>query len=101
MPSFLASTDTGGAGRNIHVRRSSWYFTWIVLLPCFHPSAACLLLTVLEFLSYKIFINYRAYSDWHFDPFFQWLTYAPFYALLAWEILRNRPQVDPQPVNQN
>src|ERR1700692_4937590 len=72
MPSFLASTDTGGAGGTIHVRRSSWYFTWIVLLPCFHPGAACLLLTVLEFLSYKIFINYRAYSDWHFDPFFQW-----------------------------
>jgi hypothetical protein len=101
MPSFLASTDTGGAGGAIHVRRSSWYFTWIVLLPCFHPSEACLLLTVLEFLSYKIFINYRAYSDWHFDPFFQWLTYATFYALPAWEILRNRPQVDPQPVNQN
>jgi hypothetical protein len=92
MPSFLVSTDKGGAGRTFRDRRPSWYFTSIVLLLCFHPSAACLLLTVLEFLSYKIFINYRAYSDWHFDPFFKWLTYAPFYALLAWEILGNRPR---------
>ena len=68
----------------------SWYFTWIVPLLCFYPSAAWLLLTVLQFLSYKIFINYRAVGDWHFDPFFQWLTYAPFYVLLGWEILRDR-----------
>jgi hypothetical protein len=66
----------------------SWYFTWIVPLLCFYPSAAWLLLTVLQFLSYKIFINYRAIGVWHFDPFFQWLTYAPFYVLLGWEILR-------------
>jgi hypothetical protein len=68
----------------------SWYFTWIVPLLCFYPSAAWLLLTVLQFLSYKIFINYRATGDWHFDPLFQWLTYAPFYALLGWEIWRDR-----------
>jgi hypothetical protein len=68
----------------------SWYFTWIVPLLCFYPSPAWLLLTVLQFLSYKIFINYRAYGDWHFDPFFQWLCYGPFYALLGWEILRKR-----------
>ncbi|HWF05863.1 MAG TPA: glycosyltransferase 87 family protein, partial [Candidatus Angelobacter sp.] len=68
----------------------SWYFTWIVPLLCFFPSPAWLLLTVLQFLSYKIFINYRAYGDWQFDPFFQWLTYAPFYALLGWEILRSK-----------
>jgi hypothetical protein len=37
----------------------SWYFTWIVPLLCFYPSPAWLLLTVLEFLSYKIFINYK------------------------------------------
>ena len=35
----------------------SWYFTWIVPLLCFFPSPAWLLLTVLQFLSYKIFIN--------------------------------------------
>jgi len=68
----------------------SWYFTWIVPLLCFYPSAAWLLLTILQFLSYKIFINYRAFGAWHFDPFFQWLTYAPFYALLAWEFIRDR-----------
>ena len=72
----------------------SWYFTWIVPLLCFYPSAAWLLLTVLQFLSYKIFINYRAYGDWQFDPFFQWLTYAPFYALLGWEILRKKKSTE-------
>ncbi len=71
----------------------SWYFTWIVPLLCFYPSAAWLLLTVLQFLSYKIFINYRALGIWQFDPFFQWLCYAPFYVLLAWEILRKKPQI--------
>jgi alpha-1,6-mannosyltransferase len=70
----------------------SWYFTWIVPLLCFYPSPAWLLLTILEFLSYKIFLNYRALGVWHFDPFFQWLCYAPFYALLGWEILRRRAE---------
>jgi len=70
----------------------SWYFTWIVPLLCFYPSPAWLLLTILEFLSYKIFINYRAFGKWHFDPLFQWLCYAPFYALLGCEFLRkNKP----------
>src|ERR1700676_5463897 len=68
----------------------SWYFTWIVPLLCFYPSAAWLLLTVLQFLSYKIFINYRAVGDWHFDPLFQWMCYAPFYVLLVWEFLRKK-----------
>jgi len=70
----------------------SWYFTWIVPLLCFYPSAAWLLLTVLQFLSYKIFINYRAVGDWHFDLLFQWMTYAPFYALLGWETVRHQYQ---------
>jgi hypothetical protein len=74
----------------------SWYFTWIVPLLCFFPSPAWLLLTVLQFLSYKIFINYRAYGDWHFDPFFQWLCYGPFYAMLGWEIFR-KPKHSLQP----
>jgi hypothetical protein len=73
----------------------SWYFTWIVPLLCFYPSAAWLLLTVLQFLSYKIFINYRTFGDWQFDPFFQWLCYAPFYVLLAWEILHKQLQGEP------
>ena len=75
----------------------SWYFTWIVPLLCFYPSAAWLLLTVLQFLTYKIFINYRAVGDWHFDPLFQWLTYAPFYVLLGREILRPQHQRTLQP----
>ncbi len=77
----------------------SWYFTWIVPLLCFFPSPAWLLLTVLQFLSYKIFINYRALGVWHFDPLFQWLCYAPFYALLGWEILRKKPRMDTQPAS--
>ena len=72
----------------------SWYFTWIVPLLCFYPSAAWLLLTVLQFLSYKIFINYRALGVWQFDPFFQWLCYAPFYVLLSWEIFRKKPRAE-------
>jgi alpha-1,6-mannosyltransferase len=70
----------------------SWYFTWIVPLLCFYPSAAWLLLTVLQFLSYKIFINYRAVGVWQFDPFFQWLCYTPFYVLLVCEFLRRDPR---------
>jgi len=73
----------------------SWYFTWIVPLLCFFPSPAWLLLTVLEFLSYKIFINYRAFGVWQFDPLFQWLCYGPFYALLGWELLRGRFRTEP------
>ena len=72
----------------------SWYFTWIVPLLCFYPSPAWLLLTILEFLSYKIFINYRAFGTWRFDPLFQWLCYAPFYGLLGWEFLRKKRNAD-------
>jgi alpha-1,6-mannosyltransferase len=72
----------------------SWYFTWIVPLLCFYPSPAWLLLTILEFLSYKIFINYRALGVWQFDPFFQWLCYAPFYAVLGWEFLRRKRKLE-------
>jgi len=68
----------------------SWYFTWIVPLLCFYPSPAWLMLTILEFLSYKIFLNYRALGVWHFDPLFLWLCYAPFYALLGWEFVRKK-----------
>jgi alpha-1,6-mannosyltransferase len=61
----------------------SWYFTWIVPLLCFFPNPAWLLATILQFLSYKVLIKYQINGIWHFDPYFQWLTYAPFYALLA------------------
>jgi alpha-1,6-mannosyltransferase len=69
----------------------SWYFTWIVPLLCFFPNPAWLLLTILQFLSYKVLIQYQINGIWHFDPYFQWLTYAPFYALLIGEtLLTNR-----------
>jgi len=73
-----------------------WYMTWIVPLVCFFPASrfavAWLLLTVLQFLSYNVLIDFQANGRWRFDPFLQWLTYAPFYALLLWQALRRRPQ---------
>lgn len=70
----------------------SWYCTWIVPLLCFFPNPAWLLLTILQFLSYKVLLEYQINGIWHFDPFFQWLTYAPFYALLIAGALLNRRQ---------
>jgi len=60
----------------------SWYFTWIVPLLCFFPNPAWLMLTVLQFLSYNVLIGYGILSVFKFDPFLQWLVYAPFYLLL-------------------
>jgi len=45
--------------------------------------SAWLLLTVLQFLSYNVLISYGILSQFKFDPFMQWLVYAPFYALLV------------------
>ena len=73
----------------------SWYFTWIVPLLCFFPSPAWLLLTILQFLSYKVLIEYQINGIWHFDPYFQWLTYTPFYALLIGGALFERRQTAP------
>jgi hypothetical protein len=71
----------------------SWYFTWIVPLLCFFPNPAWLLVTILQFLSYKVLIEYQINGIWHFDPYFQWLTYAPFYALLVGgAVLKRRRQ---------
>jgi hypothetical protein len=78
-----------------------WYFTWIVPLLCFYPSPAWLMLTILEFLSYKIFINYRALGVWQFDPLFQWMCYAPFYALLGWEFLGKKHSALSNHLNSN
>jgi alpha-1,6-mannosyltransferase len=72
----------------------SWYFTWIVPLLCFFPSPAWLLLTVLQFLSYNVLIAYQVTGVFRFNPFFQWLTYAPFCALLLAEMIaKRRPHV--------
>lgn len=69
----------------------SWYFTWIVPLVVLNPASfsgtSWLLLTVLQFLSYNVLIDYRINGRWQFDPLFQWLTYAPFYALLVGQTL--------------
>jgi len=37
-----------------------------------------------------VLIEYQINGIWHFDPYFQWLTYAPFYALLLGSALLNR-----------
>ena len=79
----------------------SWYFTWIVPLLCFFPSPAWILLTVLQFLSYNVLIGYQITGEFRFAPLFQWLTYAPFYALLvAGPLLRGgaRRISDPTPI---
>ncbi len=71
-----------------------WYFTWIVPLLCFFPNPAWLLLTVLQFLSYNVLISYGILGQFKFDPFMQWLVYAPFYALLVaqWFLRQKRPR---------
>ena len=72
----------------------SWYFTWIVPLLCFFPNPAWLLLTVLQFLSYNVLIGYGILGVFQFDPFLQWLVYAPFYGVLIahWIWQRRRSQ---------
>ena len=76
----------------------SWYFTWIVPLLCFYPNSAWLLLTVLQFLSYNVLIGYGILAVFRFDPFIQWLVYAPFYALLlgTWLYGRRNPRKLPK-----
>jgi alpha-1,6-mannosyltransferase len=71
----------------------SWYFTWVIPFLCFYPNTAWLLLTVLQFLSYQVLIDYSASGHWHFDPRCVALTYAPFYALLLWHASRNRVRI--------
>jgi hypothetical protein len=53
----------------------------------FFPNPAWLLLTVLQFLSYHVLINYQASAVWHFQTEYLWLTYGPFYVLLLWRWL--------------
>ncbi len=59
----------------------SWYFTWLVPLLALVPlrqAAPWLLLTVTQFLSYHVLLDYQATSEWRFQPFYLWLTYGPF-----------------------
>jgi hypothetical protein len=66
----------------------SWYFVWIVPLLCFYPNPAWLLLTILQFLSYHVLIEYQAFDRWEFKPWFQLLEYGPTYGLLIWQVFR-------------
>jgi alpha-1,6-mannosyltransferase len=72
-----------------------WYFTWVVpflaILPWGAATTAWLLLTVLQFLSYHVLIDYSALGIWHFRPLMLWLEYAPFFAWLVWVALRRQP----------
>ena len=65
-----------------------WYFTWLVPFLAFFPNPAWLLLTVLQLLSYHVLIDFQASGAYHFQPFYLWLTYGPFYALLLWRLVR-------------
>jgi alpha-1,6-mannosyltransferase len=71
----------------------SWYFTWIIPFLCFFPNPAWLLLTVLQFLSYQVLINYQAFGTFEFNHWYVLLTYAPFYAwlLVTWARSKVRP----------
>jgi hypothetical protein len=60
----------------------SWYLLWVTPLLVFFPNPAWLLLTILQFLSYHVLINYQASGEWRFEPFYLWLAYGPFYTLL-------------------
>ncbi len=66
-----------------------WYFTWMVPLLVFFPHPAWLLLTVLQFLSYHVLIDYQAFGVWRFQPQMLWLVYGPFYAWLVAAGLRS------------
>jgi hypothetical protein len=68
----------------------SWYFTWVIPFLCFYPSAAWMLLTVLQFLSYHVLLRYLALGDFHFDLRMVALTYVPFFGMLLWEMFRWR-----------
>ena len=70
----------------------SWYFTWIIPFLCFYPNPAWLLLTVLQFLSYNVLINYQDFGVFNSNPRYLALTYVPFYALLLWQALRKKQE---------
>jgi alpha-1,6-mannosyltransferase len=67
-----------------------WYFTWVIPFLCFYPNPAWLLLTILQFLSYKVLIEYQDYGIFNFDPRYLALTYIPFYVVLLWQVLRKK-----------
>jgi alpha-1,6-mannosyltransferase len=77
----------------------SWYFVWIIPLLCFFPNPAWLLLTILQFLSYHVLIDYQAFDRWEFKPWFQLLEYGPSCALLVWQAFRAGRAVNPDKIS--
>lgn len=71
-----------------------WYFTWIIPFLCFFPNPAWLLLTILQFLSYHVLIGYGILHEWHWSPLMIALEYAPFYAWLAWDVIRGKAKLE-------
>jgi hypothetical protein len=71
-----------------------WYFTWVVpflaLVGTSRYLVPWLMLTILQFLSYEVLIDYRILGTWHFRPLYLALTYAPFYAWLLWNALTSQ-----------
>ncbi len=88
MDSIRAACILFGAIVLLSPNAFSWYFTWLLPFIAFFPNPAWLLLTVLQFLSYHVLIDFQATGAWHFQPFYLWLTYGPFYALLLWRLIR-------------
>jgi alpha-1,6-mannosyltransferase len=74
----------------------SWYFTWIIPFLCFFPNPAWLLLTILQFLSYHVLVNYGILGMWRFEPRMEALIYLPFYLLLVWQWARGRAAKHPE-----
>ncbi|MDE3135771.1 MAG: DUF2029 domain-containing protein [Acidobacteriota bacterium] len=72
-----------------------WYFTWVVpfiaLVGVSRYLVPWLMLTILQFLSYEVLINYHAFGTWQFRPEFLALTYGPFYAWLLWNAFTAPP----------
>ncbi|MGH9815947.1 MAG: glycosyltransferase 87 family protein [Candidatus Acidiferrales bacterium] len=65
----------------------AWYFTWLLPLLALIPlrnAVPWLLLTVTQFLSNHVLLEYHANGVWRFQPFYLWLTYAPFFFLAVW-----------------
>lgn len=69
-----------------------WYFTWVVpfvaLLGPGRWAMPWLLLTVTQFLSYHVLIDYGASGAWRFQTGMLWLTYSPFYLWLLAALAR-------------
>jgi hypothetical protein len=87
LDSVRAACILFGAILMLSPNANPWYFTWLVPFLAFFPNPAWLLLTVLQLLSYHVLIDYQASGAYQFKPFYLWLTYGPFYALLLWWLI--------------